>query len=268
MVTCLILREQPGAVELGGLVELARDVLQRGQVDQRRAAHVHPGGRDHHRDHRHAGQAGARRLDPLRDRQVKVAQHVVEQAVARVVEVGEQQQRRGGRQHHRQVDQAAQVSLGVPQFVEQDGHEERHGVADDQRQDGELQRVPPGRPEGRVVEDALVVRPAGPAGHAQPALLEAHHDLAARSGTRRRRRSRARRRSGTRARTRCAWPGRPACPRRGIAPGTGPRACAAWPGQPLLARIWLTWLVAVDRSWEMFAFGLVSTSSMTGSRVL
>ena len=37
---------------------------------------------------------------------------------------------------------------------------------------------------------------------------------------------------------------------------------------PLLARIWLTWPVAVARSWEMFAFGLVSTASMTGSRVL
>ena len=110
---------------------------------------------------------------------MQVPQDVVEQAVGRVVEVGEQQQGRGGRQHHRQVDQATQVSLGVPQLVEQDGHEERHGVADDQGQDGELQRVLPGRPEGRVVEDALIVRPARPAGHAQPGLLEAHHDLAA-----------------------------------------------------------------------------------------
>src|ERR1700752_2021350 len=37
---------------------------------------------------------------------------------------------------------------------------------------------------------------------------------------------------------------------------------------PLLARIWLTWLVAVASSWLMFAFGSVSTASITGSSVL
>ena len=37
---------------------------------------------------------------------------------------------------------------------------------------------------------------------------------------------------------------------------------------PLLARIWLTWLVAPASSWLMFAFGSVSIASITGSSVL
>ena len=53
----------------------------------------------------------------------------------------------------------------------------------------------------------------------------------------------------------------------------GPRlACAGWRPlagyAPLLARIWLTWLVAVASSWLMFTFGSVSTASITGSSVL
>ena len=136
--------EQARPLELGRLVQLARDVLQRGQVDQRRAAHVHPGRRDHHRDHRGADEPGARLEHPLRGRQVQDAQDVVEQTVLRVVEVGEQQQRRGRRQHHRQVDQHPQVAPGVPQLVEQDRHAERDREPDDEREQGELERVPPG----------------------------------------------------------------------------------------------------------------------------
>src|SRR6202044_152729 len=74
--------------------------------------------------------------------------------------------------------QDPQVAPGVPQLVEQDRHEERHRVADHQREEGELQRVAPGQPEGGVAEDPVVVRPAGPGCHAQAGLLEAHDDFA------------------------------------------------------------------------------------------
>jgi hypothetical protein len=82
-------RQQAGPVQFRGLVQLARDVLQRGQVDQRGAAHVHPGGGDDHGYHRHADEAGARGQRPLRGRQVKRVQDVIEQAVGRVVEIQE-----------------------------------------------------------------------------------------------------------------------------------------------------------------------------------
>jgi hypothetical protein len=177
------LPEQAGPVQLGGLVQFARNVLQRGQVDQRRSAHVHPGGGDHHRDHREADEAGSRGQRPLRGRQVQYVQDVIEQPVGRVVEVQEQRQRRDGRQHHRQVHQAAQVALGVPQLVQQDRGEERQRVAEDQGQQGELDRVPPGGPELRVIEDTPVVLQAHPTGFRyagggiEMLPLEAHHDL-------------------------------------------------------------------------------------------
>src|SRR6201999_1965395 len=43
---------------------------------------------------------------------------------------------------------------------------------------GEVERVPPGDPEARVVHDAYVVVPAHPRGHAAMGVLEAHHDAA------------------------------------------------------------------------------------------
>jgi hypothetical protein len=174
---------QPGPVQLGGLIQLARDVLQRREVDQRGTAHVHPGGGDDHREHRDAHEAGSRGQRPVRGRQVQPVQNLVEQAVGRIVEVHEQQQRRGGRQHHRQVHQAAQVSLGVPQLVQQDRGEERHRVAEQQGEHRELHGVPPRYPERRVVEDPPVVREAYPGGLRQTGggadlpALEAHEDL-------------------------------------------------------------------------------------------
>jgi hypothetical protein len=177
------LLKQAGPVQLGRLVQLARDVLQRGQVDQRGAAHVHPGGGDDHGYHRHADEASARGQRPLRGRQVKRVQDVIEQPVGRVVEIQEQRQRRDGRQHHRQVHQAAQVALGVPHLVQQDRGEERQRVPENQGEEGELHRVPRGSPELRIVEDAPVVPQAYPAGfrHAgrqvEVLVLEAHHDL-------------------------------------------------------------------------------------------
>jgi hypothetical protein len=95
---------------------------------------------------------------------VQRVQDLVEQAVRRVVEVREQQQRRGWRQHDRQVHQAAQVPLGVPQLIQQDRGEERHRVAEEQSEDGEFRGVPPGPPERRIVDDAPVVLQAYPGG--------------------------------------------------------------------------------------------------------
>jgi hypothetical protein len=72
----------------------------------------------------------------------------------------------------------------MAELVEQDRGEERHRVAEDQRQQGELGRVPPGDPEPRVFPGALVVVKANPAGYRVPGgqvevlVLEAHDDLA------------------------------------------------------------------------------------------
>jgi hypothetical protein len=103
----------------------------------------------------------------------------VEQARAGVVEVLPQKHTDDRRQHHRQVDRQPEVALEVPEFVEQDRDRERNQVTEDQRQAGELDRVPPGGDEQRIVEDALVVVEADPdrVGH-QVVLLEAQDDAA------------------------------------------------------------------------------------------
>ncbi len=144
-----------GAVELGGLVQLAGDAAEGGQVDQRGGAHVGPGGDQDQRDHREV-----LRLQPLLGRQVEDLQRVVEQARTRVVEPAPQEHGHHRRQHHRQVDRHPQVAAAVPQFVQHHRGGERRGEAEDQCQQGEPAGVPPRRQEQRVVDQpAEVVQP-------------------------------------------------------------------------------------------------------------
>lgn len=161
------LAQQSGAVEFGRLVQLARDALEGGQVDQGGAAHVHPGRRDDDREH-----GGVGVLEPLLGGQVEDVQDAVEESVSWVVEVLEEQHGGDRRQHHREVDQQAQIALPVPELVEHDGDDERDDEPEQQGQHGEQQGVAPGLPERGVVEDVGQVGPVGPGGLAVLGLLE------------------------------------------------------------------------------------------------
>ena len=104
-------------------------------------------------------------------------QDAVEESVAGVVEVLEEQDGGDRRQHHGQVDQQPQIPLGVPELVEHDGDDERHREAQHERQDREEQGVAPGLPERGVVEDVAEVGPAGPGRRAVLRLLEGQEEL-------------------------------------------------------------------------------------------
>ncbi|SCE08290.1 hypothetical protein GA0115241_109714 [Streptomyces sp. DpondAA-D4] len=172
MVTCQILRSSPAPSSSAASYSSPGIPLEGGEVDQGRPAHVHPGGRDDHGEHRDVGV-----LEPLLGGQMEDFQEAVEESVAGVVEVLEQEYRGDRRQHDGQVDQQAQVSLGVPELVEHDGDDEGDREAQQQGQRGEEQGVAPGLPEGRVVEDVTQIGPAGPGGTSVLGLLEGQDEL-------------------------------------------------------------------------------------------
>ena len=100
--------QRAGAVELGRLVEVARNVEQRGEEDDHRVADA-PEPEQHERRLR-----PRRRLEPQRAGDAEPAQHRVHRAGRRVEDVGEAERRRHRRRERRQVeDRAEEADAGL-----------------------------------------------------------------------------------------------------------------------------------------------------------
>jgi hypothetical protein len=208
--------------------------------------------------------------------QVRLVEHRVEEAEPGVVEVLPEQDADDRRQHHRQVDGDPQVAAEMAQLVEEERERERNAVAEDEREPGELERVPDGREEERIGEEVpVVVEPHPDRIGDEVDLLEAEQDPADERVPRKEREAEDRaghQRIGGRvlgqpapearaSQRRANGEGRRAHggERSGPRDGGSPRPTPGGTSYVADARIELTWLSASESSCPMLASLSVST---------
>ena len=162
-----------GAVDLGRVVQLGRDGGQRGEVDDHGAAGGRPGGLEHERRHR-----PRRALQPGLGRDADPAEDRVEHALGpRVVEELPQQHRDDRRHDDRQVGERRVEPLAAAHLAHEHGGDERDRVAEDERQQREVQRCC-GSAMGSSgsAKTCWKFSQAHPGRDDEVRLLEAHHD--------------------------------------------------------------------------------------------
>ncbi len=128
------LADDPGAVDLGSVIELRRNGHQCREVDDHGAAGRGPRRLEHERRHHGMG-----RLEPRDGSETDPAEDRVEHpGVAGVVEHLPQQYGHRRRHHDGQIGQRREHSPHTPYVAHDDRHEERGRIAEDEGEQSEV----------------------------------------------------------------------------------------------------------------------------------
>ena len=168
-------RQDAGPVQGRGLVVVARQRFDRGDVDERADARARPDPRQDTADHRPRGI-----LQPVVRRHPEQGERAVEDAVRprREHELPEERHDERARQVRQEVEEAEE-DLAAGNLAEHDRQQDRREESEQERDRHVLERPSPRRPESRIAGDADEIVEPRPCRRPDDAIvLERHHAAA------------------------------------------------------------------------------------------